>query len=57
MLLGVARVDIGAADVAVVVLAVDAVVLAVDAVVLAVGRAPARPRMLSMSMVNTLVSS
>ena len=50
MLLGVARVDIGAADVAV-------VVLAVDAVVLAVGRAPARPRMLSMSMVNTLVSS
>ena len=53
MLLGVARVDVGAAEV----LDVAVVVLAVDAVVLAVGRAPARPRMLSMSMVNTLVSS
>ena len=49
MLLGVARVDVSAAEV----LDVAVVVLAVDAV----GRAPARPRMLSMSMVNTLVPS
>ena len=49
MLIGVASVVGDAAEV----LDVAVVVLAV----VAVGRAPATPRMLSMSMVNTLVSS